>query len=80
MESVKIVESVEIEFDRKCWKTDANLYAREYYKLKNKELITCICGKEVKKLLMCHHIKSKCHQHNIMKLEFDELKKLKQIV
>ena len=53
-----------------------------YYKKVNKELVHCICGKEVKKLLMYHHNKSKCHQHNIIKLELEELKleKLKQIV
>ena len=82
MESIKTVESVEIEYDNKCWKTDPNLYARMYYKKVNKELVHCICGKEVKKLLMYHHNKSKCHQHNIIKLELEELKleKLKQIV
>ena len=77
MESVKTVEIVEIEFDRKCWKDDPNKYAREYYKLKNKEIISCICGKEVKKLLMCHHIKSKCHKYNIMKLQLEEMKQEK---
>lgn len=51
-------------FDKKSWKTDPNGYARNYYKEKRDIMVTCSCGKEVKKLTIAKHLKGK--RHNVI--------------
>jgi hypothetical protein len=65
-------EQTEPVFDKKTWKTDPNAYARNYYKEKGEIMITCTCGKHVKKLTIAKHLKSKNHKVFLSKTDLQK--------
>jgi hypothetical protein len=64
---VSTPDLLEPAFNKKCWKTDPNAYARNYYHIQNKTMLICQCGRSVKKLVMSKHLKSKNHAKYVAK-------------